>query len=86
MKAITLLYHDVVKNNDYQSSGFQSSDADYYKLDENEFIAPIDDTMVLPSPLNFNYQLLRKYNDEKTGNKKIVKYILEHSSKTKQNL
>ncbi|UUO23434.1 hypothetical protein FGD67_09515 [Colwellia sp. M166] len=42
MKAITLLYHDVVKNNDYQSSGFQSSDADYYKLDENEFIAQLD--------------------------------------------
>lgn len=42
MKAITLLYHDVVKGTDYQSSGFQSSDADYYKLNENEFIAQLD--------------------------------------------
>jgi len=37
MKALTLLYHDVVPPGDYRSSGFQSPDANIYKLDRADF-------------------------------------------------
>jgi len=37
MKAVTLLYHDVICNGDYTTSGFSGGDADFYKLDINEF-------------------------------------------------
>jgi peptidoglycan/xylan/chitin deacetylase (PgdA/CDA1 family) len=37
MNRIVLLYHDVVEPGDYRSSGFQSPDADIYKLDRAEF-------------------------------------------------
>ena len=37
MKALALLYHDVIAPGDYRSSGFQSPDADIYKLDRDEF-------------------------------------------------
>ncbi|MBI3544638.1 MAG: polysaccharide deacetylase family protein [Deltaproteobacteria bacterium] len=40
MKQISLLYHDVVKNeNDAGASGFPGADADIYKLDEANFSA-----------------------------------------------
>jgi len=55
------------------------------ELKKDEYILPIFPDGCEPNPLNFNYQLLRKYNDAKTGNKKIFKYILEHSSVTKEN-
>jgi peptidoglycan/xylan/chitin deacetylase (PgdA/CDA1 family) len=37
MKAVTLLYHDVILPGAYQASGFQSPDANIYKLDREEF-------------------------------------------------
>jgi len=42
MKAVTLLYHDVIKNGDYTASGFQSSDANFYKLTEDIFVEHIE--------------------------------------------
>ncbi len=39
MRAITLLYHDVVDNGDYNSSGFRGAAAGRYKLESNEFEA-----------------------------------------------
>ena len=42
MKAVTLLYHDVIEDNNYASSGFNSGDADFYKLDKLEFIKHLD--------------------------------------------
>jgi peptidoglycan/xylan/chitin deacetylase (PgdA/CDA1 family) len=37
MKKLGLLYHDVIMPGDYKSSGFQSPDANIYKLDRAEF-------------------------------------------------
>ena len=37
MQTIALLYHDVVPAGDYSLSGFQSADANIYKLDCDEF-------------------------------------------------
>ena len=37
MKTIALLYHDIVPGGDFTLSGFQSPDADIYKLDCEEF-------------------------------------------------
>ena len=37
MKATVLLYHDVVRAGQFTASGFQSPDANIYKLDEDEF-------------------------------------------------
>ncbi len=37
MRAITLLYHDVVPSGDWASSGFQGADADEYKMDGEDF-------------------------------------------------
>ncbi len=37
MNKLVLLYHDVVEPGEYRSSGFQSPDADIYKLDRAEF-------------------------------------------------
>lgn len=37
MRACALLYHDVVPDNRYELSGFQSPDADIYKLSRAEF-------------------------------------------------
>ena len=37
MRTIALLYHDVVPAGDYSLSGFQSADANIYKLDCDEF-------------------------------------------------
>jgi peptidoglycan/xylan/chitin deacetylase (PgdA/CDA1 family) len=37
MKAVTLLYHDVIEPGRAASSGFNSSDADIYKLDTGDF-------------------------------------------------
>jgi peptidoglycan/xylan/chitin deacetylase (PgdA/CDA1 family) len=37
MRTTALLYHDIVPQGDYTSSGFQSPDADIYKLDREEF-------------------------------------------------
>jgi peptidoglycan/xylan/chitin deacetylase (PgdA/CDA1 family) len=41
-RTISLLYHDVVSAADFGSSGFQSADADRYKLDEAHFVAHLD--------------------------------------------
>jgi hypothetical protein len=38
-RTISLLYHDVVAGGDFGSSGFQSPDADLYKLDDARFAA-----------------------------------------------
>jgi len=37
VKAVTLLYHDVVENAEFSSSGFKGGDADFYKLTDEEF-------------------------------------------------
>lgn len=37
MRALGLLYHDVVDGSDFASSGFQGGDADRYKLSADEF-------------------------------------------------
>ncbi|HET8712374.1 MAG TPA: polysaccharide deacetylase family protein [Gemmatimonadales bacterium] len=37
MRALTLLYHDVVANGDWRSSGFPGGAADSYKLDREHF-------------------------------------------------
>ena len=37
MKAIAIMYHDVVENGDFAASGFAGADADIYKLDKNLF-------------------------------------------------
>jgi peptidoglycan/xylan/chitin deacetylase (PgdA/CDA1 family) len=37
MRATALLYHDVVPNGRYETSGFQGADADIYKLESEEF-------------------------------------------------
>lgn len=42
MKAVTLLYHDVIEDGDFGYSGPYSPDANYYKLDKEEFIAHLD--------------------------------------------
>jgi peptidoglycan/xylan/chitin deacetylase (PgdA/CDA1 family) len=42
MRAIALLYHDVVIGQDYRSSGFSSADADVYKLDRDVFERHLD--------------------------------------------
>jgi len=42
MKAITLLYHDVVIGQDYRSSGFSGRDADVYKFDRDVFGRHLD--------------------------------------------
>jgi hypothetical protein len=41
-RTISLLYHDVVAAGDFGSSGFQSPDADLYKLDEARFAAHLN--------------------------------------------
>jgi peptidoglycan/xylan/chitin deacetylase (PgdA/CDA1 family) len=52
MKAITLLYHDVVGNGDYRASGFDGGDADLYKLDVALFESHLDAiARVCPGPL-----------------------------------
>ena len=42
MKAVPLLYHDVVPAGQFQSSGFLGGDADVYKLDRDEFRRHLD--------------------------------------------
>jgi len=42
MKAVTLLYHDVIQNEDYAASGFQSGDANFYKLTEETFVEHLE--------------------------------------------
>jgi len=42
MRAVTLLYHDVISNSDFRSSGFDAPGADHYKLDIEEFKRQID--------------------------------------------
>ena len=37
MRALGLLYHDIVERDDYSASGFPGADADRYKLDAGEF-------------------------------------------------
>ncbi len=37
MNSVSLLYHDVIKGADYDSSGFRGGDANIYKLDVEEF-------------------------------------------------
>ncbi len=37
MNSISLLYHDVVTSNNFDSSGFSGADADIYKLNASEF-------------------------------------------------
>lgn len=37
VRALGLLYHDLVKGNDFSASGFPGGDADRYKLDVGEF-------------------------------------------------
>lgn len=37
MKAVSLLYHDVVANGRYETSGFQGAGPDRYKLEAPEF-------------------------------------------------
>ena len=41
-RSISLLYHDVVLPSQYAVSGFQSPDADLYKLDKPQFVAHLD--------------------------------------------
>lgn len=38
MRAITLLYHDIVDDSAFSSSGFQGAEADVYKMDREEFL------------------------------------------------
>lgn len=42
MRAITLLYHDVVTSRRFSDSGFPGADADLYKLDRKLFIQHLD--------------------------------------------
>jgi peptidoglycan/xylan/chitin deacetylase (PgdA/CDA1 family) len=42
MNSITLLYHDVVRAGEFQSSGFTGGGADIYKLDREEFCRHLD--------------------------------------------
>ena len=42
MRAVALLYHDVVVGQDYQSSGFRGGDADVYKFDRVVFERHLD--------------------------------------------
>jgi peptidoglycan/xylan/chitin deacetylase (PgdA/CDA1 family) len=42
VRSISLLYHDVVAPGRYGDSGFQSADANLYKLDEPLFVAHLD--------------------------------------------
>jgi len=42
LKAVTLLYHDVITGDDFQSSGFKGGDADIYKLELQDFIEHIE--------------------------------------------
>ena len=42
MNSVALLYHDVVLNGAYESSGFRGADADIYKLDAREFLQHLD--------------------------------------------
>ena len=42
MRAIALLYHDVVIGQDYRSSGFSGGDADVYKFDRDVFERHLD--------------------------------------------
>ena len=39
MKAVTLLYHDVVPKGQLEASGFCNPGSGFYKLDEDEFAA-----------------------------------------------
>ena len=51
MKAVTLLYHDVTQRGQAASSGFNSSDADIYKLETGDFerhLEAIEATRNLP--------------------------------------
>ncbi|REJ68536.1 MAG: hypothetical protein DWQ31_07685 [Planctomycetota bacterium] len=42
MRQVTLLYHDVVENGDYDASGFRDGAARRYKLDRDEFVKHLD--------------------------------------------
>ena len=42
MKNVVLLYHDVINNGDFDSSGFPGSDAAVYKLDREKFQRHLD--------------------------------------------
>jgi peptidoglycan/xylan/chitin deacetylase (PgdA/CDA1 family) len=56
MKAISLLYHDVVPPDEFRTSGFASGDADIYKLEVPEFerhLAAIQSTIHRP-PVTFS--------------------------------
>jgi peptidoglycan/xylan/chitin deacetylase (PgdA/CDA1 family) len=42
MNTVALLYHDVVRDRNFASSGFPGADADIYKLTEDNFAAHLD--------------------------------------------
>jgi peptidoglycan/xylan/chitin deacetylase (PgdA/CDA1 family) len=52
MRALALLYHDVVEPDDFAASGFSSPDADTYKLDVETFAAHVSaiDSAIHDSP------------------------------------
>lgn len=56
-RTISLLYHDVVAAGDFASSGFQSADANLYKLDEAQFAGHLDAiaARLTPSPRLFTF-------------------------------
>ena len=54
MKATVLLYHDITPDGSFACSGFQSPDADIYKLDRDEFerhLSAIQESATLPMAL-----------------------------------
>lgn len=52
MKAVSLLYHDVIASGDYASSGFSVPGANRYKLDRDEFVRHLTAIagVVVPKP------------------------------------
>lgn len=72
MKAVTLLYHDIVKNSDFSSSGFKGSDADFYKLDKEVFINQIQ---MLIKNKNLNTDDLNCLHSKHTDASNVPFYI-----------
>jgi peptidoglycan/xylan/chitin deacetylase (PgdA/CDA1 family) len=42
LKTLSIMYHDVVENGNYSSSGFPGEGADIYKLDRREFLRQLE--------------------------------------------
>jgi peptidoglycan/xylan/chitin deacetylase (PgdA/CDA1 family) len=52
------MYHDVVPDNDYDSSGFLGADADFYKLDVQDFKRQLSALAALPDASAGDFQAL----------------------------